>query len=113
MFLNTMRCRSFFPSRLVASRDKVIRPSLNSPTKSRYPPSLSTHVCFHFPCRPSNRERLLPRKWIASPPEKFSSITQPSSTRWMLLLPCCTSPVGPGQVSFHSPTQKSNCFCSG
>src|SRR5690348_10113743 len=113
MFLNTIRCRNCLPFRSLASRDKIICPSLNSPTTSRYPPSLSTHVCFHLPCRASNSETLLPRKCIVCPPEKLSSTTQPSSTRRMLLVPCWSSSSGPGQVSFQSPTQKSSCFCSG
>src|SRR5882724_10922166 len=113
MFLNTILCIPFVPSGRVTSRASVIWPSLNSPTKSRYPPSLSTQVCFHLPALVSKIDTLSPRRCISRSPEKFSSTTQPSSTRRMLFDPCCTSPaLFPGQVKSHSPTQKSSWRCS-
>src|SRR5579859_1049638 len=59
-------------------------------------------------------ETLVPRKGMEDWPEKFSSTTQPSRMRLMLLVPCPEAPpFAPGQVKSHSPTQKSNCFCCG
>ncbi len=113
MFVHTMRCKILCPLRST-SPCRIICPSLNSPTKSRYPPSLSTQVCFQFPDVASNVETLMPRRCIESPPEKFSCTTQPSIMCLMVLVPCPTSSgFSPGHVRSHSPTQKSNCFCCG
>src|SRR4051794_40937263 len=58
-------------------------------------------------------ERLVPRRCMDSPPEKFSCTTQPSIMRLILFVPRATSPgLLPGQVRSQSPTQNSSCFCS-
>ena len=55
-----MRWITFVPSTRTASRAKIICPSLNSPTKSKHAPSLSTHVCFHLPARVSKNRHAHP-----------------------------------------------------
>jgi hypothetical protein len=104
-----MRWRNVFPSRS-ARRLSTIRPSAHPPSKSRYPPLLSTHVWSHFPLPGLDTDTLFPASPFPSAfrPSKVSSMTQPPSSDRMTFVPA-----PPSQVRSHSPIQKSNWRASG
>src|SRR5437764_10802940 len=104
-----MRCLIGLPFWSLASRVKMALSSWTSPTKSRYDPLLSTHVCFHLPEALSKVERLIPCSDTGLSASNNSWITQLSSVREILLVPLPAGVPGEsGQVSDQSPTQKSS-----
>src|SRR5690349_12208306 len=75
MFFHTMRCWISFPL-TTAVRESTISPFFDSPTKSRYPPWLSTQVCFHCPVCGMYADKLIPCRGMDCSLEKFSWMTQ-------------------------------------
>src|SRR5688500_6975569 len=102
-----MRCSVLAPLAPVVTPVSSIEPSRRPPSSRSTVPSLPIQVWCHRPEVASNALRLVPVEPPA--PVHSSRRPHPALIEWIRFVPA-GRPFG--SVTFHSPSQKSNCRCS-